>query len=106
MRLGPCVFVTISRNFASWIEHDCPGPDLNDFTFGPGWDTWTGRSHGVRNNLLSNADAPPLSGLHVKFSKFGFKHVMILLPNPCHHGEATVEIEKKCVAALCKLLFL
>ena len=40
-----------------------------------------------------------------QFSKFGFDHVMLFLLNPCY-GPSTVVMERRCVAALGKLLFL
>ena len=81
MRKGPCIFVTISRNFASWVEHDCPGPDLND---SPAWGSWNGISVGTRKHLLTSSKAVPLGNALVeRFSKFGNEHVMTLLPNPC-----------------------
>jgi len=111
MRSGPCVFVTVSRNFASWVEFDCPGPDLVDR---PSFADWTGRERrsatSTVRNLLSNRVAPPIGSLlQVNFSKCGHEHVLILLPNPCvpqHNKDgAMIQTEKQCVALLRELLF-
>ena len=85
MRSGPCVFVTISRNFASWVAADCPGPDIiGEFSSRPRWDQWIGRSDGRINNLLSKFETPSLDGLKREFTEFGHVHVMLLFPNPCY----------------------
>jgi len=104
MQSGPCVFVTISRNFASWVDFGCPGPDMSgDFSARPHWGTWTGRSAG-RGTMLSNRVVPPLSGLEREFTKFGHVHVMLLFPNPCYQRN-TLPMEAACVESLQKLLF-
>ena len=78
---------------------------IGEFSAPPRWDTWIGRSDKhVAGKLLSNFEDPPLGGLKREFSKFGYMHVMLLLPNPCYERKTDV-MEKSCVEALDKLLF-
>ena len=86
MKQGPCLFSTTSRNFKSWIDFKCPEPFSPGGYESPAWKRWYGiPAHNGENphNVLSSRPEPEEVETHF-VEKFGHKHVVLLVPNPCN----------------------
>ena len=110
MRQGPCAFLSVSRNFLSWIEAGCPSPDpvqCGGLTRPGPWHFWKGRllnpskpvgtCRSKQTRYALNSE--PRTELHSHtFQHGGFEHVVLSLPNPsdCANYATTVQSELEC----------
>lgn len=84
---GPCVILCVSRNCMEWILARCPRPGTLQ------WVEWRGRDlGGDLGRSLSTARHDGLREYPFTFS--GFRHVILLLPNPS--DVSTQAIRQRC----------
>ena len=111
MKLGPCVFTTCSRNMQSWVEQEkacCADPD---FCGRPSWSSWTGiiptnaegEVYHKNAYILASYPGPVDDVIELEFSRFGFTHYLLCVPNPCLHQGGMHVIEEKVVRRLRQL---
>lgn len=93
MKRGPTLFITVSRNFESWFLHGCPSPDsISDRSY-PSWCSWKGVPYGSNPNVLCTFPEPERV-VRRCVVKFGARHWMILLPNPCRWMDGPGKMEQ------------
>ena len=103
MKRGPTLFVTVSRNFHSWFLAGCPSPDsLLDRSY-PSWCDWKGERWCDMNVLCTFTDLAEV--VRSSIVKFGERHWMLLLRNPCNRSAGVLKIELQCVALARKLMW-
>ena len=103
MRRGPTVFLTVSRNFSSWFEHGCADPDSFLSRNTPTWCSWRGVHYQGSPRLATYPK--PTQVLCMAIEKFGFKHWVVLLPNPCASPECMKRSENESVRILNELMW-
>ena len=108
MKLGPCVFTSCSRNMQSWVEHNCADPELGGR---PSWCSWVGiiptnadgEIYHKNAYVLASFPGPVDDVIEIEFSRFGFTHYLLSVPNPCLRQGGMHDIEEKVVRRLRQL---